>query len=65
MGNGSDWVFINFIQKELRAGKKRIEIPADILQGASQEAMREAKALVKLSGARIVSVDVEPGMWST
>ena len=63
MGIGNDRVFMNFIQRELRAGKCKIEIPAEILQGVSNEAMREAKALVKLSGAKIVSVDVEPGMW--
>jgi hypothetical protein len=58
MGHGSDWNFINFVQMELRAGKTRIKIPAELLQGASEEAMNEAKALVKLSGAKIVSVDV-------
>jgi len=58
MGQGSDLKFINFVQSELRAGKTRIKIPAELLQGVSDEAMNEAKALIKLSGARIVSVDV-------
>ena len=58
MGQGNDRVFINFIQRELRAGKCKIQIPAELLQGVGEEAMREAKALVKISGARIVSVDV-------
>ena len=58
MGQGNDRIFINFIQRELRAGKSKIEIPAEYLQDVSGEAMREGKALVKLSGAKIVSVDV-------
>lgn len=58
MGQGNDRVFINFIQRELRAGKSKIEIPTELLQGVSKEAMKEAKALVKLSGAKISSVDV-------
>lgn len=61
MGLGNDRVFINFIQQELRSGKSKIKIPDELLQGVSNEAMREAKALVKLSGAKIVSVDVELG----
>ena len=58
MGQGSDWNFINFVQAELRAGKSKIRIPAELLQGVSEETMKEAKALIKLSGAKIVSVDV-------
>jgi hypothetical protein len=57
MGMGNDRLFINFIQRELRSGKSKIEIPDELLQGVSKEAMREGKALVKLSGARIISVN--------
>ena len=58
MGQGSDLKFINFVQMELRTGKTRIKIPAELLQGVSEEAMSEAKALIKLSGAKIVSINV-------
>ncbi len=59
MGQGSDWIFINFIQRELKAGKTKIKIPAELLQSVSEEAIREAKSLVKLSGARISSISVD------
>ena len=59
MGQGSYWNFINFIQRELRAGKSRVELPAELLQGVSKEAMAEGKALAKLSGAKIISVGTE------
>jgi hypothetical protein len=58
MGQGCDLKFINFVQSELRAGKAKIKIPAELLQGVSDEAMNEAKALIKLSGAKIVSINV-------
>jgi len=58
MSQGNDWDFINFIQKELRVGKTKIKIPAELLQGVSKETMKEAKSLVKLSGARIESVNI-------
>ncbi|MCK4888142.1 MAG: hypothetical protein KAS96_12200 [Planctomycetes bacterium] len=58
MGQGNDRLFINYIQQELRSGKSKIEIPNELLQGVSKEAMREGKALVKLSGAKIVSIDM-------
>lgn len=58
MGRGNDICFINFIQNELKTGKTKIKIPAELLQGVSEEAMSEAKALVRLSGAKIVSVDM-------
>lgn len=58
MGHGNDMMFINFIQRELRAGKQKVRIPAELLQGVSEEAMKEGKALIKLSGAKIVSVDL-------
>ena len=58
MGQGSDWDFINFIQRELRAGKTKIKIPAELLQGVSKETMKEANSLVKLSGAKISSVNM-------
>lgn len=59
MSRGNDRIFINFIQRELRAGKTKIGIPDELLRGVSSEVMREAKALVKLSGAEIVSIDVK------
>ena len=58
MGQGNDMMFLQFIQRELRTGTKKVGIPAELLQGVSKEAMKEGKALVKLSGAKIVSVDV-------
>jgi hypothetical protein len=51
----SEVSFMNFIQQELRAGKKKIKVPAELLQGVSAAAMNEAKSLVRLSGAQIVS----------
>jgi hypothetical protein len=56
---------MNFIQQELRSGKSKIEIPGELMQDVSRETLREAKSLVKLSGAKIVSINVKPGMWST
>lgn len=61
MGTGNDQLFMNFIQQELRSGKTKIEIPGELMQDVSNEALREARALVKLSGAKIVSADVEMG----
>jgi len=58
VGIGNDRAFINFIQRELRAGKTTIQIHAELLRGVSQEATREARALVKLSGAKILSIHV-------
>ena len=58
MGQGNDRVFINFIQRELRAGKTKIKIPAELLSNVSEETLKEAKSLVKLSGANISSIDV-------
>lgn len=65
MGQGNDRLFMNFIQQELRSGKSKIEIPGELMQDVSRETLREAKSLVKLSGAKIVSINVKPGMWST
>lgn len=59
MAQGNDWSFMNFIQRELRAGKIKIQIPAELLHGVSEEAMKEAKSLVKLSGAKITSIDMD------
>ena len=64
MGQGNDRLFINFIQQELRSGKQKIEIPGDLMRDVSDEALREARALVKLSGARFTSINVKPDMWS-
>ena len=58
MGTGNDRLFMNFIQQELRSGKQKIEIPGELMQDVSNEALKEARALVKLSGAKITSVDV-------
>lgn len=56
MGQLSDWNFINYVKKELRAGKSKIDIPSELLLGVSDQAMKEAQSLVKLSGAKITSV---------
>ncbi|RKY10505.1 MAG: hypothetical protein DRP56_00750 [Planctomycetota bacterium] len=58
MGRGNDWIFINFIKKELNSGKTRIEIPGELLQGVSKEILNEARALVKLAGAKISTINI-------
>lgn len=64
MGTGNDRLFMNFIQQELRSGKQKIEIPGELMRDVSDEALREARALVKLSGASFTSINVKPDMWS-
>ncbi len=59
MGTGNDRLFMNFIQQELRSGKTKIGIPGELMQDVSDEALREARALVKLSGAKISSINVK------
>ena len=58
MGSGNDRNFMTFIQQELRSGKSKIEISGELMQDVSDEALSEARALVKLSGAKIVSINV-------
>ena len=50
----SDVELLAYVQRLINSGKTQIELPADLVANASQEALDEMRRLCKLSGVKIV-----------
>jgi len=50
---GADEHLINFVEKQLNAGKTIIRIPSWMLDDVSKEVIQEVRRLCKLNGAEI------------
>jgi hypothetical protein len=46
-------VLLNYVRKELNRGKTKIDIPAPILTGVSDEVLIEIRRLCKLNGVSV------------
>lgn len=51
--NGFDSMLINFVQKEINSGKKRIIIPSYLLENASESVLKEIKTLCKINNVEV------------
>lgn len=51
----ADWKFVEWVQRQINTGTRRIVIPGSLLLGASEETVEEVRRLCKLNG---VSVEV-------
>lgn len=51
--NDSDRILINYVQREINSGKKKIIIPVYLAQNISEEAIIEIRRLCRLNGVVI------------
>lgn len=56
MGSYADQQLLDYVQRLIRTGTTRIDIPSELVEFASDEAIREMKALCQLSGVRISAI---------
>lgn len=50
----TDQALLQFLQRAINTGAKKIEVPAYLLSEATDAAVKEARALCRLSGVDIV-----------
>ena len=53
-GNAADQALLQFVSREIRAGTRKVDIPAHLLDHVTEEAMQEAQQLAALSGVELV-----------
>ena len=51
--NAADMRLLAYLQAETRTGKRKITIPAFLLENATQEGLAEARCLAKLAGCEL------------
>jgi hypothetical protein len=49
----ADQKLVDYVQGQVRAGRRTIELPIDLVQGASKEVLREIRAYCKINGVSI------------
>jgi len=60
MFNQADRALFDYVNKIINTGATEIEIPYHLLEFASEEGLLEVKRMCKITGVRIVGVDVYP-----
>jgi len=55
--NAAERRLFQYVQMEIRAGKREIVLPAHLLEHVEDDALKEVRALCTLSGVKVVRVD--------
>ena len=53
MENPNDYMLIQFVQREIAAGKQSIIVPSELVRETSPEVQKEVRSLCKISGVSI------------